>query len=134
MRKTAERIHGTVAALAPVVGVSVGTLGDSSTVRIEFAPAATTEQRAAAQAALDAFDWSDAAQIAWERGQARLAALASLNTSIAASDVANRCAITDLYAAVNDLRELLNLPRYSHEDVLNRIVTRMLAGGGDPYQ
>ena len=51
-----SRLHATVAAVAPIAGVSVGDLGDKTTWRIDFDVAATAVQRTAAQAALDAFD------------------------------------------------------------------------------
>ncbi len=71
-----ERLTEAIAAVAPVVGVS-GTVG----TRIDYAAEATAEQRAAAEAALAAFDWSDAAQAAWERGKRREAAVSLLNSS-----------------------------------------------------
>lgn len=71
-----ERLTEVLAAVAPVVGVS-GTVD----TRIDYAAEATTEQRAAAEAALAAFDWSDTAQAAWERQKRRDAAVALLNSS-----------------------------------------------------
>jgi hypothetical protein len=52
------RLNAAIAAVCPIDGVSVGTIGDPATVRIDYRPEATTEQRAAAQAALAAFDWN----------------------------------------------------------------------------
>lgn len=72
---TLTRLHSLVAAVCPIAGVSVGTPGDSTTVRIDFDPVATPEQRTAALTVVDGFDWSDAAQAAWELGQARTKAL-----------------------------------------------------------
>lgn len=71
-----DRLLESLAAVAPVVGVS-GTVD----TRIDYAPEPTTEQRAAAEAALAAFDWSDDAQAAWERQKRRDAAVALLNSS-----------------------------------------------------
>ena len=48
-------LHTAVAAVCPIVGVSVGKLADKATWRIDFDPAATPAQRAAARAALAAF-------------------------------------------------------------------------------
>lgn len=70
------RLLETLSAVSPVVGVS----GTTAT-RIDYNPEPTTEQRAAAEAALAAFDWSDEAQAAWERGKRREAAIALLNSS-----------------------------------------------------
>lgn len=53
-----ERLHQTVsaAAVGNISGVSVSNEADKRTWRIDFADAATPDQRTAAQAALDAFD------------------------------------------------------------------------------
>jgi hypothetical protein len=49
-------LHAKVAAVAPIVGVSVGSVDDKATWRIDFDPKATDAQRKAAQAVIDAFD------------------------------------------------------------------------------
>ncbi len=67
--RTLTRLQTVLAALAPIDGVSVRTFGDSAAVRIDFQAAATGPQRTAAQNALTAFDWSDAAQTTWEAAQ-----------------------------------------------------------------
>lgn len=64
-----DRLNSTVASLAPIHGVGVGSRGDSSTVTIIFKDTATVGQRAAAQNAVTIFDWSDAAQAVWEAAQ-----------------------------------------------------------------
>lgn len=43
-------------AVCPILGVSIGRVNDKSTWRIDFTDEATSEQRAAAQAVVDAFD------------------------------------------------------------------------------
>lgn len=59
---TAERLDALVRAACPAItGVSL-----STPPRIDFTPEATPQQRTAAQAVVDGFDWSDAAQTAWE--------------------------------------------------------------------
>ena len=50
IRKLTHRLHARLNAVAPVEGVCLGER------RIDFAPTTTPEQRAAAQAILDAFD------------------------------------------------------------------------------
>jgi hypothetical protein len=45
-----------IAAVAPIAGVSVGVVGDKKTWRIDFLPAATGAERAAARAVVAAFD------------------------------------------------------------------------------
>lgn len=52
------RLHAVIAAVCPIIGVSVGIIGDSSTVKIEFDPKATPQQMADAQNLVDTFDWS----------------------------------------------------------------------------
>ena len=59
------RLHQALAAVCPIDGVS----GGQGAVRIDYRPEATQPQRDAALAALAAFDWSDAAQQAWEDDQ-----------------------------------------------------------------
>ena len=65
----AAKVEAAVSAVCPVVGVSIGVPVDKQTWRIDFHPEATTQQRANAQAAVDAFDVAasnaaDAAEIA----------------------------------------------------------------------
>ena len=64
------RLHKTISTVCPIDGVSVGVPGDLNTVRIDFANNATLVQRAAAQVALDSFDWSLAADVTWGTRQA----------------------------------------------------------------
>jgi hypothetical protein len=49
-------LHTLIAAVAPILGVSIGNENDKQTWHIDFQPQATTQQRAAAQAVIDAFD------------------------------------------------------------------------------
>lgn len=58
-----DRLYSTLSAVCPVDGVSILAAGG---VRIDYGSAATAPQKAAAQAAVASFDWSDAAQAAWE--------------------------------------------------------------------
>ena len=98
------RLLETLSAVSPVVGVS----GTTAT-RIDYNPEPTTEQRAAAEAALAAFDWSDEAQAAWERGKRREAAIASLNSS-EPTMVALRGFVTVLIRRFRVLLTALGLP------------------------
>lgn len=52
----AAQFTAAVAAVCPIHGVSVGRSNDKATWRIDFKDEATAEQRAAAQAVIDAFD------------------------------------------------------------------------------
>lgn len=98
------RLLETLSAVSPVVGVS----GTTAT-RIDYNPEPTTEQRAAAEAALAAFDWSDEAQAAWERGKRREAAIALLNSS-EPTMVALRGFVTVLIRRFRVLLMALGLP------------------------
>lgn len=51
-------LHNAIAAVCPIIGISVGTMGDSASVRIDYAGNATEQERAAAQAVLAAFNWN----------------------------------------------------------------------------
>lgn len=66
------RLHHALAAVCPIVGVS----GEQGGIRIDYAPGATQAQRTAAQNAMAAFDWSEAAHAAWLATQARASAKA----------------------------------------------------------
>ena len=59
------RLHSVLAAVCPIDGVA----GEQGNVRIDFATAATDQQRQAAQDAVAAFDWTQAAQDAWQQDQ-----------------------------------------------------------------
>ena len=69
MNQHATRLDAAVRAVCPIIGVSVGVPGDSATVTIDFDPSATAQQRAAAQAVADSFDWSQAAGAVWAEDQ-----------------------------------------------------------------
>lgn len=56
-----ERLHSTIAAVCPIHGVS----GVQGNVRIDYKAEATSQQQTAAQTALAAFDWSQAAHDLW---------------------------------------------------------------------
>jgi hypothetical protein len=49
-------LHSAIAAVCPITGVSVDNPGDKQTWVVRFAGNATDQQKAAAQAAVDAFD------------------------------------------------------------------------------
>lgn len=60
-----RRLYEAVAAVCPIDGVS----GEQGAVRIDYRPEATEGERAAAVAAVAAFDWSEQAQEAWDLGR-----------------------------------------------------------------
>ena len=63
MNRTALRLDEAIAAVCPIVGVAIK---NGAVDRIDFAPAATDQQKAAAQSVAASFDFSAAAQAAWE--------------------------------------------------------------------
>ena len=56
MNSKASALDLAIRSVCPIDGVSVGTWDDKQTWRIDFKPEATTEERAAAQGVVDAFD------------------------------------------------------------------------------
>lgn len=85
-----DRLHKLCEAVCPIHGVT--------TARIDFAPEATEQQRAAAQAMFDTFDWSSDAHARWienqnpERRDLRQAAeqaIASIDTYLAIASPSN---------------------------------------------
>lgn len=56
MKNVAEHLHAAVAAVAPIVGVSVGSADDKRTWVVAYAPEATDKERAAGAAVVAAFD------------------------------------------------------------------------------
>ena len=74
MQPTAlDRLTAVLTAVCPIAGLTAlsptnPVIGQGN-VGIDYAPQATPEERAAADAALAGFDWSQAAQNAWLRGR-----------------------------------------------------------------
>lgn len=96
------RLTETIAAVCPIHGVS----GTTNT-RIDYRDEATTEQRTAAQAALAAFDWSQAAHDAWLLAKHRSAAVAALNASRDEAIMASRAVTLAALDEINSLRAWL---------------------------
>lgn len=96
---TTERLLAVVKAAAPLVtDISVGTFGVAASVVVT-----PSSQQATAQAAINAFDWSDSAQTAWENLRARTVATAFLGDGDATNKV--------LRAAADVLRDEVNILR-----------------------
>jgi hypothetical protein len=93
-----RRLDVTLEALCPIHGRSVPTFGTSAGATIAFKADATQQQRDAANAALAAFDWSDAAQLAWEAAQLVTEAKADVDSS--------QSAPADMKAELRALRAL----------------------------
>lgn len=69
-----DRLSESVRAACPVLVVRVGRRADRSTWTFDPDPSATAQQVAAAQAVIDSFADTDAAQAAWEASAAKAAA------------------------------------------------------------
>jgi hypothetical protein len=74
------RLHAAISAVCPIDGLAVQPTGDPPVVRIDYAGSATADQRTAALAALAGFDWSDAAQSAWEVSRGLTAGVAAIQS------------------------------------------------------
>lgn len=131
MRDYTVRLLSAIRPVCPVLGVSVGTPGDSSTVRIDYDPSATSAQQAAAQAALAAFDWSDEAQAAWELSQSRTAALTSLLTRSDDTAIGVRLALFAVCDTLNLRLVALGQPKVLLPEILSYIQANPTLG--DPH-
>lgn len=117
MIEQATRLHAAVAAVCPIVGIGIGTPGDSATVKIAFAAAATGPQKTAAQAAVNAFDWSQAAEDAWEALQvpdratlhnAATGALANIDTYLAVPSPTNAQVVAQVRLLSQCVKQVIN--------------------------
>lgn len=64
--KTATDLHDAIMAVCPINRISVGILGDNSTVTFQSTVTATDVQKTTAQSVINAFDWSTPKQDAYE--------------------------------------------------------------------
>jgi len=63
------RLTQTIAAVCPLLGLSIGNPGDPLSVVMHLAPAATADQIALANSTLASFDWSTAATESYDDSQ-----------------------------------------------------------------
>lgn len=102
-----NRLTEAVRAVCPVDGLSVGTVGDSGTVRLDFRADATAEEREAGAAVVAGFDWSPEAHQIWAVGRMRGDAGTSALADASGTSVANRAAEAQGTTRDNDLAEVL---------------------------
>jgi len=89
----------------PIIGVGfVDSTVFPLVVRIDFDPAATSEQRTQAQAIAATFDWSDEAQVVWENLQQRKMAKVGFATETTDRAKAWRAIVSLLLDENNALR------------------------------
>lgn len=124
-------ITAVVAAVAPIDGLFVGEWGNPKSVRIDFQKGATEAQVVAAEAAVQKFDWSEAALLERRAVQKRRQALRALLQSDDPIAVAIRAVIRDVYTQINDTREAVGAPRELEHIILPRLTETILRGGGD---
>lgn len=97
---TAKRLHATLVAVCPILGVSVNAAGNGG--NYTAAPSATAAQISAANSALASFDWSNTAQATWDTTQARTEANGNLGTATAGLDAPEYVALRALVAVMAD--------------------------------
>lgn len=110
MHNVISVIHEAVAAVAPIDGVSIGTLSDKQTWTVCFKEEATTEERAAAQTVIDNFSV--------ETAEATLTTMAALS----ATDTSTVRVLEDLIGVLVDksLIALADLPESARTKLTNR--------------
>lgn len=107
-----DRLTATCRAAAPgIVGVSTGRVGDSSTVEVQ--PAGL---QSICQSVIDTFDWTAAAQLAWEEDQhperktlrqAASGAVADIDTYLALASPTNAQVVAQVRRLSQDVRALI---------------------------
>lgn len=114
-----NRLHLTIAALCPILGISNVIVGNSASVIIQFDPTATLSQKTAAQNILNSFDWSLSATTVWYDNQTpnRLSIKNQINVAI--TNLNNYIALTTPTQAQNNAI-LLNICIYM-KIILNRL-------------
>jgi hypothetical protein len=112
------------------VAVGIGFSATGTAVTLQFSDH-TPEQRAAAQAVLAAFDFSDSAQAAWELEQRRQEAIAWIDSDTREA----RAVRAVLLIVMHETRSLkLNtpIPTRSWGELKNYLAGLIASGAGDP--
>lgn len=102
-----ERLHATLAAVCPILGVSVPSVGSSVGVVVSYDPAATAPQISAAQSALAAFNWSQSSQNTFQTQQDRTAAKAAFASSTDSLYKLLRCQSDIIRQQLNTLGDVI---------------------------
>lgn len=120
-----ERINSTIQAVCPFLNISVGAFGDSTSISFIPDPSATPDQITAAQNAINNFDWSDAAQQAWDTAQTLQQAVADVSSLQAELTATRAIALVlglrfnELYAAYNADLQARGLPPITPGQIQN---------------
>ncbi len=117
-----QKLHHQIAAVCPIVGVSVRAPGDKTTWRIDFADAATNAEIAAASAVVAAFDAAAPEPMRWTP-------LEFLERFTQAERIAIRAASAGTSPEALQLADWLDLLRASTEVIADdpRVVAGMTA-------
>ena len=102
----AQRIKETISAVCPIVGVAWSEEAQVIT-RIDYAPEATVGERAAADSAAAAFDWSAEAQTVWLNLNERTTAKTLVASGIMPHEKVARAVVSVLLDEINILRQWL---------------------------
>ena len=103
------RLHETIAAVCPIQSVSIiDVTVNPPTVGIIYEPTATDAQKAAAQSLLASYDFSAAADLAYERQKVRAAAKAALTDQDDPTQFSTRNTQRVIYASLVQTRMAVN--------------------------
>lgn len=105
---TVARLSAAVRVVCPDADISVGVIGNSATVT--FRSNGTQAQKDAAQAVINAFDWTAPADAAWQLTQDRANAIAIFLADTSPSAKVLRGAILALVDQLNVIRAALPVP------------------------
>lgn len=122
----AARLEESVREVCPVVGVQM-----TSPVTVDFAAEATAEERAAAQAVVNSFDWSSDAQAAWELEKRRQEASAWLDSDTKEAR-AVRSVLLVVMGEIRALKADTPLPTRSWTELKEYVANLIATGAGDP--
>lgn len=120
------RLTESVLAVCPIYGVQ-----RTDPVTVDFATEATQEQRSAAQAVVDAFDWSSQAQAAWELEKRRQEAIAWLDSDTKEAR-AVRSVLLVVMGEIRALKADTPLPTRSWTELKEYVANLIATGAGDP--
>lgn len=127
-----QRLHQLITAVCPIIGVRIGNRADRSTWTFDATPTATQAERDAAQAVIDSFDDSPQAQAAWESQQSRQSAVAAIDARSDEVGRVVRAALRLINASLNQIRQQLNLPTITWQQVRQQLAQMIQNGQGDP--
>lgn len=125
--KTSGRLLATIQAAVPAVrNVSIGAFGVAASVKVFPA-----NQQTAAQATIDAFDWSDGAQATFDNLSDRASAKTLLNSSTVDREKLLRAVMLVMLDEINVLRVNSSLAARTAAQLKTAIQNKIDAGSAD---